>query len=105
LALPFGTVEIHSGHSLIHTGRAKLVHLVCFVYLVSLVQPNKPKRPHKQNNKPVLASLAQILDHLREASSRGGGFFITDLVVDYPAGDWGTEECLLARDELGFYSV
>jgi hypothetical protein len=30
--------------------RVYLVDLVCFVYLVSFVQPNKPDRPDKPNN-------------------------------------------------------
>jgi len=31
-------------------GRVDLVHLVCFVHLVGLVQPNKRDKPNKPNN-------------------------------------------------------
>ena len=32
------------------TSPVYLVHLVCFVYLVGFVQPNKRDRPNKPNN-------------------------------------------------------
>ena len=40
------------GRCLAQARRVDLVHLVCFVHLVSLVQPNKPENQINKRNKP-----------------------------------------------------
>ena len=46
-------------------GRVDLVHLVCFVYLVRLVQPNKPNDQINKRNQPVLALHASRSEELK----------------------------------------